>query len=103
MTQVGLVWGRPQQEANTRIRKVSDFKNAVHGANDVTYQDSNYDVVVVGYGPAGEVLASTIGAAGFRVLVVERWPQPYPLPRLIAATRSRVSAQHRSDVADQPA
>nr|WP_158546451.1 bifunctional 3-(3-hydroxy-phenyl)propionate/3-hydroxycinnamic acid hydroxylase [Pseudomonas sp. RW407] len=61
---------------------MSDFKDAVHVANDVAQQDSNYDVVVVGYGPAGEVLASTIGAAGFRVLVVERWPQPYPLPRL---------------------
>lgn len=41
-----------------------------------------YDLAIIGYGPAGEVLASTVGAAGLRVLVVERWPQPYPLPRL---------------------
>ncbi|WP_158597989.1 bifunctional 3-(3-hydroxy-phenyl)propionate/3-hydroxycinnamic acid hydroxylase [Noviherbaspirillum saxi] len=41
-----------------------------------------YDVIVVGYGPGGEVAVSTLGAAGVRVLVVERWPQPYPLPRL---------------------
>ncbi|WP_321785079.1 bifunctional 3-(3-hydroxy-phenyl)propionate/3-hydroxycinnamic acid hydroxylase [Paraburkholderia sp. J94] len=45
-------------------------------------RSDDYDVAVVGYGPAGEVLASTLGAAGARVLVIERWPQPYPLPRL---------------------
>jgi 3-(3-hydroxy-phenyl)propionate hydroxylase len=43
----------------------------------------DYDVAVVGYGPAGEVAASTVGAAGHRVVVFERHRQAYPLPRMV--------------------
>ena len=44
--------------------------------------DSVYDVAVIGYGPTGLVAASLLGQAGYRVVVIERWPTPYGLPRL---------------------
>ncbi|MBI0296923.1 bifunctional 3-(3-hydroxy-phenyl)propionate/3-hydroxycinnamic acid hydroxylase [Streptomyces sp. PRKS01-29] len=39
------------------------------------------DVLVVGYGPVGQVLSILLATQGWRVLVVERWEKPYTLPR----------------------
>lgn len=43
---------------------------------------NEYDVAIVGYGPSGLVLASALGRAGHKVVVFERWPGLYGLPRL---------------------
>jgi 3-(3-hydroxy-phenyl)propionate hydroxylase len=42
-----------------------------------------YDVAIVGYGPAGVVLANLLGRAGFRVAALDREAAIYPLPRAI--------------------
>ncbi|WBB69378.1 bifunctional 3-(3-hydroxy-phenyl)propionate/3-hydroxycinnamic acid hydroxylase [Micromonospora sp. WMMD812] len=39
------------------------------------------DVLVVGCGPVGGVLAALLGRHGARVVVVERYEEPYPRPR----------------------
>lgn len=41
------------------------------------------DVAVVGYGPVGRALAILLAQLGRRVTVLERWPEPYPLPRAV--------------------
>ncbi|MGQ4336021.1 FAD-dependent monooxygenase, partial [Streptomyces hayashii] len=41
------------------------------------------DVAVVGYGPVGQLLAILLARCGWRVTVVERWAQPYSMPRAV--------------------
>ena len=43
---------------------------------------TEFDVAIVGYGPTGLAATSLLGQLGHRILVVERWPSLYGLPRL---------------------
>jgi 2-polyprenyl-6-methoxyphenol hydroxylase-like FAD-dependent oxidoreductase len=45
--------------------------------------DTVHDVVIAGAGPVGLAAARMLGLRGHAVLVLERWPEPYPLPRAV--------------------
>ncbi|MFA3842596.1 bifunctional 3-(3-hydroxy-phenyl)propionate/3-hydroxycinnamic acid hydroxylase MhpA [Streptomyces aureus] len=42
-----------------------------------------HDVAIVGFGPIGQMLSILLGKAGHDVIVLERWPSPYDLPRAV--------------------
>ena len=46
--------------------------------------ESQYDVVVVGFGPAGAIAACWLGQAGIKTLVVEKSRTIWDIPRAIA-------------------
>ena len=50
--------------------------------DNMSVQEST-DVVVVGFGPVGKLLAIKLGRAGHRVVVVDRQQKGYPLPRAV--------------------
>jgi len=44
-----------------------------------------YDAIISGYGPTGATLANLLASRGWRVAVLEQWPQVYDKPRAITA------------------
>ncbi len=45
--------------------------------------ESTFDVIIVGYGPVGQMMAILLGQKGYHVGVFERWPNLYPRPRAV--------------------
>ncbi|WP_248783937.1 bifunctional 3-(3-hydroxy-phenyl)propionate/3-hydroxycinnamic acid hydroxylase [Actinoalloteichus caeruleus] len=59
------------------------------------------DVLIVGYGPVGEVLAILLAQRGHEVTVVERYPTPYPMPRAVAYDGEGARILAAAGVADE--
>jgi 3-(3-hydroxy-phenyl)propionate hydroxylase/flavoprotein hydroxylase len=53
-----------------------------------------YDVVQVGYGPVSQVLALMLARQGHQVAVVERWKEPYSLPRAVCIDHEAARILH---------
>jgi len=45
--------------------------------------ESIFDVIIVGYGPVGQIMAILLGQKGYHVGVFERWSSLYPRPRAV--------------------
>ncbi|NUR42571.1 MAG: bifunctional 3-(3-hydroxy-phenyl)propionate/3-hydroxycinnamic acid hydroxylase [Streptomyces sp.] len=63
--------------------------------------DSTYDVAVIGYGPTGVTAANLLGAAGLRVVVLERDADVYSRARAISTDEEVVRIWQRAGLADR--
>jgi len=58
------------------------------------------DVAIVGYGPVGQALAIALAQLGHRIVVVERWPSLYNLPRAVVYDHETARILQMLGVAD---
>ncbi|MDX2931346.1 bifunctional 3-(3-hydroxy-phenyl)propionate/3-hydroxycinnamic acid hydroxylase [Streptomyces ipomoeae] len=72
---------------------------AEDGAYDLV--DGAYDVAVIGYGPTGVTAANLLGAAGLRVVVLERDAEVYSRARAISTDEEVIRIWQRIGLADR--
>jgi 2-polyprenyl-6-methoxyphenol hydroxylase-like FAD-dependent oxidoreductase len=63
--------------------------------------NDTFDVAIVGYGPVGAALAILLGQQGHRVVVLERFTEPFPLPRAVHYDHEAARILQSCGVAEQ--
>jgi 2-polyprenyl-6-methoxyphenol hydroxylase-like FAD-dependent oxidoreductase len=69
--------------------------------SDNTTERHDCDVVIAGAGPVGQTLALLLAQHGLRVSIVERWQQPYPLPRAVAISHDVLRVLRQLDLGEE--
>jgi 3-(3-hydroxy-phenyl)propionate hydroxylase len=59
------------------------MSTVIGGLKAGSHQSVEADVAIVGLGPVGLMMAILLGRKGYKVVGVDRWPTPYPLPRAV--------------------
>lgn len=69
--------------------------------NPRSVSDERFDVAIVGYGPVGQSLALKLAHKGHRVVILERWPALYGLPRAIGLDHETMRTLQSLGVVDE--
>lgn len=64
-------------------------------------QDNPFDVAIVGYGPAGQALALKLAQQGHSVVVFERWPALFGLPRAVGLDHEAMRVLQSLGITDE--